>query len=68
MVNFPLHIICDTLTVHSVPLGLCYPPLMHYRACAKTRTAKLLDIGLFLFGVAASIFTSIQTLKLILGR
>ncbi|KAG6333778.1 hypothetical protein ID866_5313 [Astraeus odoratus] len=48
-----------------VPLCYVYPPMLHYKAVAKTRTQKLCDILLGAFGVGAMVFTSVQTIKLI---
>ncbi|KAF9243462.1 amino acid transporter [Melanogaster broomeanus] len=47
-----------------VPLCYVYPAMLHYKAVAKTRMEKLVDILLGTFGMAAMIFTTIQTLKL----
>lgn len=47
-----------------VPLCLVYPPMLHYKAVAKTRAQKLADILLGVFGMAAMIFTTTQTIKL----
>ncbi|KAF8525908.1 transmembrane amino acid transporter protein-domain-containing protein [Hysterangium stoloniferum] len=49
-----------------VPLCYVYPPMLHYKACARTRTQKAADIALIVFGTVAAIFTTIQTLKLML--
>lgn len=46
-----------------VPLCFCYPAMLHYKACAKSRTQKAIDIVLVLFGVAMAIYTSIQTVS-----
>lgn len=51
------------MTVCSVPLCLVYPPMLHYKAVAKTRAQKLADILLGVFGMAAMIFTTTQTIK-----
>ena len=50
-------------SVACVPLAFVYPPLLHLRGCARTRTAKILDIGLAIFGVACAIFAGGQTLQ-----
>lgn len=47
-----------------VPLGLVYPPMLHYKACARTRKEKAADIALAVFGVLATAYTTVQTLKL----
>ncbi|KAJ1307182.1 hypothetical protein OPQ81_001298 [Rhizoctonia solani] len=47
-----------------VPLCFVYPAMLHYKAVAKTRFQKGSDIALMVFGMAAAIYTSIQTIKL----
>ncbi|KIJ51497.1 hypothetical protein M422DRAFT_203731 [Sphaerobolus stellatus SS14] len=47
-----------------VPLCYVYPPMLHYKACARTRTQKAVDIVLMVFGAFAAVFTTVQTLKL----
>ncbi|KAG9315046.1 transmembrane amino acid transporter protein-domain-containing protein [Chiua virens] len=47
-----------------VPLCFVYPAMLHYKAAAKTRIQKIIDILLCIFGMAAMIFTTAQTLKL----
>ncbi|CAE6423496.1 unnamed protein product [Rhizoctonia solani] len=47
-----------------VPLCFVYPAMLHYKAVAKTRFQKGSDIALMIFGMAAAIYTSIQTIKL----
>lgn len=47
-----------------VPLCYVYPAMLHYRAVAKTRAEKLADILLGSFGMAAMVFTTVQTIKL----
>lgn len=37
--------------------------MLHYKACARTRWAKAKDIALMVFGLAAAVYTSIQTIK-----
>jgi len=37
--------------------------MLHYKACARTRFAKAKDIALGVFGLAAAIFTTVQTIK-----
>jgi hypothetical protein len=37
-----------------------YPPLLHYKACAKTTKEKVADILLIIFGVLATIYTTFQ--------
>ncbi|GAA6021997.1 hypothetical protein JCM10207_002401 [Rhodosporidiobolus poonsookiae] len=49
-----------------VPLGLVYPAMLHYKACARNRRQKALDIALMIFGVVCTIYTTQQTIQLIL--
>jgi amino acid permease len=49
-------------TVFSVPLCYIYPPMLHYKAIARTRKEKTLDILLFIFGIIATIYTTVQTI------
>jgi len=49
-----------------VPLCYVYPPMLHYRACARTRSQKIADIALMVFGTAAAVFTTVQTVKLMI--
>ncbi|GAA5903401.1 amino acid transporter [Sporobolomyces salmoneus] len=49
-----------------VPLCFCYPALLHYKACAHTRKQKILDIALLVFGIAAAVYTTSQTVTLLL--
>ncbi|KIJ66909.1 hypothetical protein HYDPIDRAFT_85219 [Hydnomerulius pinastri MD-312] len=46
-----------------VPLCFVYPAMLHYKACAKTRMEKFADIMLGTFGMAAMVFTTVQTIK-----
>ncbi|KAA1066244.1 neutral amino acid transporter [Puccinia graminis f. sp. tritici] len=50
-----------------VPLCFCYPAMLHYRAIAKTARQKFLDICLFLFGCFAAVYTSYQTLVMLIN-
>ncbi|KAH7342119.1 transmembrane amino acid transporter protein-domain-containing protein [Rhizoctonia solani] len=47
-----------------VPLCFVYPAMLHYKAVAKTRFQKGSDIALMVFGMAAAMYTSYQTIKL----
>jgi len=49
-----------------IPLCYVYPAMLHYKACARTRWAKGKDIALMVFGLAAAVFTTVQTIKLML--
>ena len=37
--------------------------MLHYKACARTRTQKAGDIALMFFGMLAAVYTSVQTIK-----
>ncbi|KAK4046579.1 hypothetical protein OIV83_005949 [Microbotryomycetes sp. JL201] len=50
-----------------VPLCFCYPALLHYKACARTRKQKVADIVLFVFGLFATIYTTSQTIQMLLS-
>jgi proton-coupled amino acid transporter len=41
--------------------------MLHLRARAKTRTQKALDVGLIIFGVITTTYTTIQTIRVLLG-
>ncbi|RDX57096.1 hypothetical protein OH76DRAFT_1394865 [Lentinus brumalis] len=47
-----------------VPLCYVYPAMLHYKACARTRRQKAIDIALMVFGTIAATYTTIQTIKL----
>ena len=47
----------------SIPLCFIYPPMLHLRACAKTRTAIALDWALLVFGIGICAFTTVQTIR-----
>ncbi|KAI7949900.1 hypothetical protein MJO28_008721 [Puccinia striiformis f. sp. tritici] len=49
-----------------VPLCFCYPAMLHYRAIAKTNRQKFYDICLFLFGCFAAVYTTYQTMVMII--
>ncbi|KAJ3739350.1 vacuolar amino acid transporter 4 [Lentinula detonsa] len=49
-----------------VPLCYVYPAMLHYRACAHTRKKKLADIAMIVFGLVAAVFTTVQTIKLMI--
>lgn len=48
---------------YSVPLCFVYPAMLHYKAVAKTPTEKLGDILLGIFGMAAMVYTTAQTIR-----
>ncbi|GJJ08351.1 hypothetical protein Clacol_002562 [Clathrus columnatus] len=54
----------DNGTLLSVPLCYVYPPMLHYKACARTKLSKCGDILLIIFGIIATVFTTVQTVKL----
>lgn len=37
--------------------------MLHYKACARTWKEKAYDIALMTFGVLASVYTTVQTIK-----
>lgn len=43
-----------------IPLVYMYPPMLHYRACAKSSFAKGLDLGIALLGSLALCYTIYQ--------
>ena len=48
-----------------VPLCFIYPALLHWRGCANTRRAQILDAMLLLFGIFCVVFAGSQTLQMI---
>ncbi|KAG0202341.1 neutral amino acid transporter [Mortierella sp. GBA30] len=46
-----------------MPLCFIFPAMFHYKVCAKTMRAKVLDIMLGVFGVAAMVFTLYITIR-----
>ncbi|KZT07722.1 uncharacterized protein LAESUDRAFT_724718 [Laetiporus sulphureus 93-53] len=50
-----------------VPLCYVYPAMLHYKACARTRKQKIADIALMVFGMAAAIYTTAQTVHLMVA-
>jgi len=49
-----------------VPLCYIYPAMIHYKACAKTRKEKVADITLMIFGFVAAVYTTVQTIRLMM--
>ncbi|WVR06160.1 hypothetical protein IAU60_003190 [Kwoniella sp. DSM 27419] len=47
----------------SIPLCFIYPPMLHLKACARTRTERTLDILLIIFGVLVGVYTTVQTIR-----
>jgi proton-coupled amino acid transporter len=46
-----------------LPLCFIYPPMLHLRGCARTRTAKALDYLLLAFGIVVGVYSTVQTLR-----
>ncbi|KAJ5403881.1 Amino acid transporter, partial [Penicillium cosmopolitanum] len=46
-----------------VPLIYVYPPLLHLRACARSRRQAIADVTLTVFGVICCIYTTFLTLQ-----
>ncbi|KAL0954912.1 hypothetical protein HGRIS_003844 [Hohenbuehelia grisea] len=49
-----------------VPLCYVYPAMLHYKAIARTRSQKAKDIAMMVFGCIAALYTTIQTVKLMI--
>ncbi|KZT29829.1 hypothetical protein NEOLEDRAFT_1084677 [Neolentinus lepideus HHB14362 ss-1] len=49
-----------------VPLCYVYPAMLHYKV-ARTRRQRIADVGLMIFGMAAAIYTTVQTLQLMIS-
>ncbi|KAF7374408.1 Aa-trans domain-containing protein [Mycena sanguinolenta] len=50
-----------------VPLCYVYPAMLHYKACADTTRKKAADIAMIIFGVVAAVYTTMQTVQLMLA-
>ncbi|KAF9394872.1 neutral amino acid transporter [Podila verticillata] len=50
-------------SVACMPLCFIFPALFHYRACAKTVRARVIDVLLGLLGLAAMVFTLYITIR-----
>ncbi len=37
--------------------------MLHYKACARTRKAKIADVALMIFGAVAAVYTTAQTIR-----
>ncbi|WVQ66001.1 uncharacterized protein L199_004179 [Kwoniella botswanensis] len=46
-----------------IPLCFIYPPMLHLKACAKTRKAIVLDYLLIVFGTIVGAYTTVQTIR-----
>nr|XP_019045887.1 solute carrier family 36 (proton-coupled amino acid transporter) [Kwoniella bestiolae CBS 10118]OCF24817.1 solute carrier family 36 (proton-coupled amino acid transporter) [Kwoniella bestiolae CBS 10118] len=46
-----------------IPLCFIYPPMLHLKACAKTRKAIVLDYILIVFGAIVGAYTTVQTVR-----
>ncbi len=58
---FVTHSTTDWRALCSVPLCYVYPAMLHYKACARTWKQKVADIALGVFGMAAAVYTTVQT-------
>jgi len=47
-----------------IPLSLVYPAMLHLKAISKTRRQRYADYAMIVFGIAATIYTSIGTIQL----
>lgn len=59
--SYPLLLLISR--VFSVPLCYVYPALLHYKACARTRSDKIKDIAMIVFGLIAAAYTTVQTVR-----
>ncbi|WFD33240.1 hypothetical protein MCUN1_000053 [Malassezia cuniculi] len=50
-----------------VPLCFVYPALLHWKACANTRRAQILDGLLLLFGIFCVVFAGSQTVQMLMS-
>ncbi|KAI7824785.1 transmembrane amino acid transporter protein-domain-containing protein [Gamsiella multidivaricata] len=50
-------------SVACMPLCFIFPAMFHYKACATTMRAKVLDIALGIFGAAVMVFTLYITIR-----
>ncbi|KAJ6507774.1 vacuolar amino acid transporter 4 [Mycena vitilis] len=50
-----------------VPLCYVYPAMLHYKACANTPRKKAADIAMIVFGLVAAVYTTMQTVTLMLA-
>ncbi|KAK4685254.1 solute carrier family 36 (proton-coupled amino acid transporter), partial [Tremellales sp. Uapishka_1] len=46
-----------------IPLCFIYPPMLHLKGVATTKRAKIMDIGLIVFGAVVGIYTTVQTVR-----
>jgi solute carrier family 36 (proton-coupled amino acid transporter) len=46
-----------------VPLVYIYPPMLHLRAVAKTRWARLADYAVCVFGIIGCVYTTVLTVR-----
>ncbi|WWC62296.1 uncharacterized protein I303_104892 [Kwoniella dejecticola CBS 10117] len=46
-----------------IPLCFIYPPMLHLKACAKTRKAIVMDYTLIVFGAIVGAYTTVQTVR-----
>ncbi|KKA29447.1 hypothetical protein TD95_003114 [Thielaviopsis punctulata] len=45
-----------------IPLVYIYPPMLHYKAVARSRLWKISDVALCIFGIIAMAYTTYQTM------
>ncbi|CED83639.1 vacuolar amino acid transporter 3 [Phaffia rhodozyma] len=50
-----------------IPLCYIYPPLLHLRAGSPSRVARILDYALIVFGAIAMVYTTLQTVLMLLA-
>ncbi|EIN09975.1 hypothetical protein PUNSTDRAFT_86492 [Punctularia strigosozonata HHB-11173 SS5] len=50
-----------------VPLCYVYPAMLHLKACARTRRQKIADWVLIVFGIVAAVYSTAQTVKLMVA-
>ncbi|GAA5865037.1 hypothetical protein JCM8547_007690 [Rhodosporidiobolus lusitaniae] len=52
-------------SVACVPLGMIFPPMLYYKACARTWRQKANAVVLMIFGVLCALYTGYQTISLL---
>lgn len=51
------------MTGRSIPLCFIYPAMLHLKACAYTRRQRWADYTMIAFGIVATAYTSVGTIK-----
>ncbi|KAK9447788.1 transmembrane amino acid transporter protein-domain-containing protein [Limtongia smithiae] len=46
-----------------IPLTYVYPPLLHYRACARSTFTKCMDAFICVFGLLSMVYTTVNTVE-----